>query len=109
MKTKELDTPAATNKWWAAQDAGRYSNECRMRYTGRERVQAEQFLDFLKQAYLGVRDEPTYRKRFVAIKIEQPVVRDRRWRDEVDALATERGYEKVRTAQGITYRIYFAR
>ena len=89
----------------AAIDAERYSDECRMVYTPASRAQAETFRDLVELAYAGVRKEPTYRKRFVVIKCEGYLVRDRRIAKEIDAICAERHYEKVRSAQGISFRI----
>lgn len=104
MKTQELDTKPAQTSWIAALDAGRYSDECRMRYTARQQAHAETFRDLVELAYSG-RIYLTYRKTFTAVKVDQPQVRDRAFLKSLEALCEERGYQKIRTAQGITYRI----
>jgi hypothetical protein len=109
IKTKELDTRSAGQyAWYAARDAQRYSDECRMLYTPRQRSQVETFLSIVQMAYTRVRAEPTYRKSFAVIKIENGSVRDRRLAREIDDLCQERGYEKVTTPQGSNFRIRFA-
>lgn len=104
---KDLDTqPAGRYAWAAARDANRYSDECRMLYTGRERSQVETFLGLVEMAYSGVRPEPTYRKKFAVVKIENGQVRDRRLAREIDTICEERGYQKIRTAQALSFRVF---
>lgn len=105
-KIKDLDSqPAGQYAWAAARDAQRYSDECRVLYSGQKRARIETFLNIVQMAYTGVRDEPTYRKNFAVIKIENGLVRDRRMVREIDAICDERGYEKIRTNQAISIRI----
>lgn len=107
INTRDLDTqPAGRYAWAAARDANRYSDECRMSYTGRERSQVETFLSLVQMAYTGVRAEPTYRKKFAVVKIEKGEVRDRHLAREIDAICEERGYEKVRTPQALSFRVF---
>lgn len=106
LKTNELDTKSAGRFAFAAiKDVNRYSDECRMLYTPRQRAQAETFRDVVVMGYSAKNIYVTYRKKFVAIKIADGIVRDRRVVRELETMCNERGYEKTRTAQGITYRI----
>lgn len=106
MKARELDTPSAGNfAWAAAQDAGRYSDECRMLYSPQQRAKAETFMDLIKWAYGAKTFYLTYRKGFISIKLAGPIVRERRYVREIDAICEERGYDKVRTQQGLTFRM----
>lgn len=105
-KEKELDSlPAGQYAWAAARDAHRYSDECRMLYSGQKRARIETFLSLVAMAYTGVREEPTYRKNFAVVKIENGLVRDRKMAREIDTICDERGYQKVRTAQALSIRI----
>ena len=105
-KIRDLDSqPAGQYAWAAARDAQRYSDECRMLYSGQKRARVETFLTLVQMAYTGVRGEPTYRKNFAVIKIENGLVRDRRMVREIDTICDERGYEKIRTAQALSFRI----
>lgn len=106
LKIRDLDSqPAGAYAWAAARDAQRYSDECRMLYSGKRRAQIESFLSLVEMAYTGVRSEPTYRKKFAVIKIENGMVRDRRMAREIDTICEERGYQKIRTAQALSIRI----
>lgn len=105
-KIRDLDSqPAGQYAWAAARDAQRYSDECRMLYSGQKRARVETFLTLVQMAYTGVRAEPTYRKNFAVVKVENGLVRDRRMVREIDSICDERGYEKIRTAQALSFRI----
>jgi hypothetical protein len=108
IKTKDLDSkPAGRYAWAASRDAEKYSDECRMLYTARQRSQIETFLSLVQLAYTSVRAEPTYRKNFAVVKVENGVVRDRKMAREIDEICTERGYEKTRSTQALSFRIRF--
>lgn len=107
LKITELDSKSAGQYARAAAiRADQYSRECRMRYTPAQHAVAETFRDVVELAYAG-RAYITYRKTYVTVKVERPVLRDRRVRTEVDAVAAERGYVKTISAQGIAYRVEF--
>lgn len=106
LNTTELNTKTAGCFAFAAsRDANRYSDECRMLYSPRQRAQAETLRDVVALAYSTKKMYVTYRKTFVAIKIVDSIVRDRRVVRELEALCEERGYQKATSAQGIVYRI----
>lgn len=106
LKEKELSTASAGRfAYAAAVDANRYSDECRMLYSPRQRAQAETLRDVVVMAYSAKNLYVTYRKKFVAIKLVNAAVRDKRIVQELELLCQERGYEKTRSAQGIAYRI----
>jgi len=108
INEKELNSRAAgVYAWAAAQDAERYSDECRMRYTPAQRARAETFKDLVEMAYTNVRDKLTYRKKFVVVKVEHGRVRDRKMAQEIDAIVAERNYEKTVTPQGFNFRVTF--
>lgn len=107
MQARDLDTKPANTAWIAAMDADRYSRECRDRYTPREQATAETFRDLMNLAYAGA-VYINYRKTFVTVKVNQPVVRDRGFLRGLEELCAERKYDKIRTAQGISYRLKFA-
>lgn len=106
LKEKQLETRnAGSHAWAAAQDAGRYSDECRATYSNSDRAKAEVFMDLVRWAYAGKNFYLTYRKGFISIKLTDPIVRERKYAREIDAICHERGYEKVRTPQGLTFRM----
>ena len=105
LQEKELNTlPAGRFAYAAAADANRYSDECRMRYSGAERARVETFVDLVNMAY-AARVFTNYRKKWVQIFLKDVVVRDRRWARELDLIIQERNYEKVRSDSGVSIRM----
>ena len=106
MKAQELETKSAGYyAYAAARDASMRAVAMWSHYTDRERVRAERIKIGLEMVYnaKGVHINP--RGKFIAIKVDQPQVRDRK-----NLALLEKDYEllsitKVVTEQGITYRI----
>ncbi len=105
LQEKELKTRSAGQyAWAAAQDANRYSDECRMLYTGAERARVDTFVDLVNMAY-SARVYTNYRKKWVQVYLKDVQIRDRKWAQEIDAIIEERNYEKVRTESCVTIRM----
>jgi hypothetical protein len=106
MKAQELETKSAGYyAYAAARDASMRAVAMWSHYTDRERVRAERIKIGLEMVYnaKGVHINP--RGKFIAIKVDQARVRDRKM-----LALLEKDYEllsitKVVTEQGITYRI----
>lgn len=105
LQEKELNTRSAGRfAYAAAKDASRYSDECRMLYTGAERARVDTFVDLVDMAY-SARVFINYRKKWVQIYMKDVQVRDRRWTKELDNIIEERGYEKAKSESGLTIRM----
>ena len=106
MKERELETKGAGYyAYAAARDARMRAVAMWSNYTQAEQVRAERIKLGLEMVYnaKGVYLNP--RLKFIAIKVDQPQVRDRK-----NLALLEKDYEvlgitKVVTKQGITYRI----
>ena len=106
MKAQELESKSAGYyAYAAARDASMRAIAMWSHYTDRERVRAERMKLGLEMVYnaKGIYVNP--RGKFIAIKVDQPQVRDRK-----NLALLEKDYEllaitKVVTEQGITYRI----
>ena len=106
MKAQELETKSAGYyAYAAARDASMRAVAMWSHYTDRERVRAERMKLGLEMVYnaKGIHINP--RGKFIAVKVDQPQVRDRKM-----LALLEKDYEllsitKVVTEQGITYRI----
>jgi hypothetical protein len=106
MKAQELETKSAGYyAYAAARDASMRAIAMWSHYTDRERVRAERMKLGLEMVYnaKGIHINP--RGKFIAIKVDQPQVRDRK-----NLALLEKDYEllsitKVVTEQGVTYRI----
>jgi hypothetical protein len=106
MKAQELETKSAGYyAFAAARDASMRAIAMWSHYTDKERVRAERIKIGLEMVYnaKGVHINP--RGKFIAIKVDQARVRDRKM-----LALLEKDYEllsitKVVTEQGVTYRI----
>jgi hypothetical protein len=106
MKAQELESKSAGYFAYAAmRDARMRAVAMWSHYTDKERVRAERMKIGLEMVYnaKGIHINP--RGKFIAIKVDQPQVRDRK-----NLALLEKDYEllaitKVVTEQGVTYRI----
>ena len=104
MQTIALDTKESSSKFFAFIDAKRKSTINATHYTDRQKLRAEQIKSALDIMY----DSHSYiefRKKWIAIKLDKPVVRDMHMLEEFEELWSNEGLTKVITSQGITYRI----
>ena len=105
MHTRDLETRPAPNGWWARKDANLLNLRWEPTYSERQKTQASQMRGCLELCY-GYRDTHiNYRERFIAIKVDRAVVRDRRMLALLEQEWTQRGVERRTTAQGVIYRI----
>lgn len=105
MHTRDLETRPAPNAWWARKDANLLNLRWEPTYSERQKTQASQMRGCLELCY-GYRDTHiNYRERFIAIKVDRAVVRDRRMLALLEQEWTQRGVERRTTAQGVIYRI----
>jgi hypothetical protein len=106
MKAQELETKSAGYyAYAAARDASMRAVAMWSHYTNQERVRAERMKLGLEMVYHAKAIYINPRGKFIAIKVDQPQVRDRK-----NLALLEKDYEllsitKVLTEQGITYRI----
>ncbi len=104
MQTTFKDTQEAPNKWWAAQDA-RIRNIANKSHWGPQvQLKVEQMKMVLDCLYSGKIYE-AYRRKSVAIKIDQPRVKARSDLALMEAEWARQGITKTETPQGILYRV----
>ena len=106
MKAQELETKSAGYfAYAAARDASMRAIAMWSHYTDRERVRAERMKLGLEMVYnaKGIHINP--RGKFIAVKVDQPQVRDRKNLALLEQDYVLEGITKVLTKQGITYRI----
>ncbi len=106
MKEKELETQSAGYYAWAA------SRDARMRaiakwshYSQEQQVEAERVKLGLEMVYWtkGIYVNP--RDKFIAIKLDKPQIKDKKGLNFLEEEWEKKGYTKISTEQGITYRI----
>ena len=106
MQAKELETKnAGFYAFAAARDARMRAVAMWSHYTQAERVRAERIKLGLEMVYYakGIYINP--RGKFIAIKVDNATVRDRKNLALLESDYEKAGIAKVVTAQGVTYRI----
>jgi hypothetical protein len=106
MKAQELETKSAGYyAYAAARDASMRAVAMWSHYTDKERVRAERMKIGLEMVYYakGIHINP--RGKFIAIKVDQPQVRDRKMLALLEKDYQLLAITKVVTEQGVTYRI----
>lgn len=104
MQTVFKDTQEAPVKWWAAQDARMRNIANKSLWSAAIQLKVERMKMALGEVYAG-RIYEAYGKRRVAIKIDRPQIKDRRWLSLLEADWTEQGITKTQTPQGLLYQI----
>lgn len=110
MKARQIDRDEAVVPWFAARDAQTRSAVAATGYTNQQHARAAGIRFALELVYRSTEVYCTYRQRFVAIKVADPTIVDRSLLRELEAAwSAETGFsvDKVRTPQGIIYRIKF--
>lgn len=85
-------------------DDVRVSN-VRCTYTATQRASAQTVVDLLDSAYEYEHCYMNYRKKFIAINIAEPIIRNEKLAHDLDTLFAERGYEKIVTGDAMIVRI----
>jgi len=96
---------ADDNKRGAALNAYFRNRDMAATYTVAQQCLAQRALDLLDTAYAYAESYINYRKKFIAVKIEGAMKRDRRLAAEAVSILEEKGYSVVITPQGIVVRI----
>ena len=100
-----LDTKAAGQyARGAAINAEMRNREMRSTWSSEKRSAAQTVLDLLDMAYKGS-FYINYRKKFIAVKVDQPVVRDRLTLKSIKSIFKDYAYDVVNTPQGLVVRI----
>lgn len=104
MKTTFKDTSEAPNKWWAARDAQMRNAANKTRWSPGQQLKAQRMTVVLESVYSG-RVYTVYGKRKLSVKVDKPVVVDRKNLREMETYWTQQGITKTLTPQGIMYQI----
>jgi hypothetical protein len=96
---------ADDNKRGAALNAHYRNREMAMSYTPAQQCMAQRALDILDEGFAYDESYINYRKKFMAVKIEGAIKRNRKKAAEIIGILEDRGYSVVSTAQGIVVRI----
>lgn len=105
MQALAIDTHESTSKFAAFMDARVRSYAASTHYSQAERTAAERIRLALDLVYSAREIYVTYRKKFINVKVEAGLVRDRRQLADLEQDFERRGITKLVSAQGIMYRI----
>ncbi len=96
---------AEDNRRGAALNAYFRNRDMACTYTREQQCLAQRALDLLDTAYAYAESYINYRKKFIAVKIEGAIRRDKTVAREAVSILESKGYEVVVTPQGIVVRI----
>lgn len=96
---------ADDNRRGAALNAFYRNRELACTYTREQQCLAQRALDLLDTAYAYAESYINYRKKFIAVKLEGAIKRDRAMAREAVSILESKGYDVVATPQGIVVRI----
>ena len=91
--------------WFAERDARLRSAVNSTTFTDTQKIKAERVKLALELVYRAEKVYIEYRKKFISVKVQKAQVRDRKGLLLLEMCYENEGLEKVKTAQGITYRI----
>ncbi len=105
MKAVDLDSKASMYPAFAAARARMENAVNSTHFTFEERHYAIVARDLLDEAYAFNEIYINYRKTCISIKMDNPIVRDRKMAKELDDIFEDRGIVKIHTPQGLLFRI----
>lgn len=106
MKELEKDyKPAGQWAWFAERDARMRSAVNSTTFSDAQKLKAERVKLALEMVYSAEKVYIEFRKKFISVKVQKPQVRDRKGLVLLEMCYQNEGLEKVKTAQGVTYRI----
>jgi hypothetical protein len=91
--------------WFAERDARMRSAVNSTTFSDAQKLKAERVKLALELVYSAEKVFIEYRKKFISVKVHKAQVRDRKGLAMLEMCYANEGLEKVKTAQGITYRI----
>lgn len=105
MKSQEIDNTEAPNKLWAYLDARMQNSVNASLYSAAERLQAERLRLRLEFCFNSKNIFINYRKNFITVKLDRPVVKDRKELRLLESELQSQNVTKKLSAQGICYNI----
>ena len=91
--------------WFAERDARMRSAVNSTTFSDAQKLKAERVKLALEMVYSAEKVFIEYRKKFISVKVHKAQVRDRKALILLETHYSNEGLEKVKTAQGVTYRI----
>ena len=92
--------------WYAERDARLQSAVNSSLYSEIQKIRAERVKLGLEMVYSADKVYIEFRKTFISVKVDRPNVRDRKGLALLETCYDNEGFEKGKTSQGITYRLF---
>jgi hypothetical protein len=106
VKEQEKANKAAGQwAWFAERDARMRSVVNSTNFTDAQKIKAERVKLALGLVYTAEQFYIEYRKKFISVKVHKPEVIDTKGLEQLEAIYQAEGLVKIKTAQGVTYRI----
>lgn len=106
MRTVELDTKEAPNKWWALQDRRMRNIANASLYSDKQKIRAERMKLALEILYTGKIYDIAFGKRSISVKLQNGGnIRNRKELSLLEADWSAEGIYKKATEQGVQYHI----
>ncbi len=106
MLAKDIESvPAGKFAWYAMRDAKLNSAVNSTRFTDSQKIKAERVKLAIELVYSYTSVTLDYTKKWARVKAHDAVVKDRRNLRELENQWESEGIEKVKTPQGVIYRI----
>lgn len=105
MEIANHDNTKAPVKWFAVVDAAKRNLKYKQQYSERQQTRAVAIKDLLDCAFYHSGIYINYRKKFVAVKISAPQVKNPAVRNALFELCQDNGYRVVSTDQGMIVRL----
>jgi hypothetical protein len=91
--------------WFAERDARMRSAVNSTTFSDAQKLKAERVKLALEMVYSAEKVFIEYRKKFISVKVHKAEVKDRKGLALLEMCYKNEGLEKVKTSQGVTYRI----
>ena len=111
MLMTEIETnhkPAGQYAWYAERDARLRSAVNSTLYTDAQKIRAERVKLGLELVYNAEKVYVEFRKKFISVKVNKPVLKDRKGLALLEMTYKNEGFVKCKTSQGFTYRLFKA-
>ena len=103
MIEKETEHKSAGQfAWFAERDARLRSAVNSSLYSDKQKIRAER----VELVFSAEKIYIEYRKKFISVKVNKPDVRDRKGLALLEMTYQNEGFEKCKTSQGVTYRLF---
>ena len=106
QETETNHKSAGQYAWIAERDARLRSAVNSSLFSEKQKLRAEQVKLGLEMVYNGEKFYIEFRKTFITVKVNKPIVKDRKGLALLEMCYKNEGFEKCKTAQGLTYRLF---